>query len=483
MPALVQAASMQAAEGAALPIYLPIVSTAPPGLPDRPGFAGTIFGVEVPKISSQSGFQQVVESGASFTRLNGLRWADVEPVEGERQWSAAADIEQQLRTAAEHGIRVVLVVRQTPDWAQKVAGASCGPIRADKFAAFASFMFDLVARYSAAPYYVRYWEIYNEPDIEAEAGTRIGGSANPIGCWGEQDDPYYGGGYYADLLKVIYPRIKQADPEAQVLFGGLLLACNPETGGCWSDHASLASKFFEGALQNGAGAYFDGVSFHSYDYFHAGAEYGYSNMNWNSYWNTTGPTLIAKARFLRDLMAAYQVSGKYLMNTETALLCGSATDLPGSPGCEEDSASPYERNKAYYVVQSYAAALGEGLAANIWYNLKGWRNSGLLYSDHSPRPAYVALKFARATLGDVTFVGPLEDQDIGGARNVTGYKFRRPDGRQLWTIWSQDGEAQQVSLASPPQAVWDSLGNPVTASDPQAFEVSVEPLYLEWPGD
>ena len=39
------------------------------------------------------------------------------------------------------------------------------------------------------------------------------------------NDPYYGGGYYAEMLKIVYPQIKAADPEAQILIGGLLLFC------------------------------------------------------------------------------------------------------------------------------------------------------------------------------------------------------------------------------------------------------------------
>ena len=43
-----------------------------------------------------------------------------------------------------------------------------------------------------------------------------------FGCWDDPEDAYYGGEYYAEMLKVVYPVIKEADPEAKVLFGGLL---------------------------------------------------------------------------------------------------------------------------------------------------------------------------------------------------------------------------------------------------------------------
>jgi hypothetical protein len=107
----------------------------------------------------------------------------------------------------------------------------------------------------------------------------------------------------------------------------------------------------------------------------------------------------------------------------------------------------------------------------------------LLYADNSPRPAYAALKVARAMLGEVTFLGRLGQEDTGGARNVSGYKFLHPDGREIWTVWSQDGQPQAISLDRAPQAVFGVLGNEVVLSDPAEFVVSVEPLYVEWPGD
>jgi hypothetical protein len=78
-------------------------------------------------------------------------------------------------------------------------------------------MYDLVSRYSVAPYNVKYWEIWNEPDIDHTIFT----SDSTFGCWGEQSDALgFGGGYYAQALQAAYPQIKAADPEAQVCSAG-----------------------------------------------------------------------------------------------------------------------------------------------------------------------------------------------------------------------------------------------------------------------
>ena len=53
--------------------------------------------------------------------------------------------------------------------------------------------------------YVKYWEIWNEPDIPAGS---ISDPDQPGGCWGDPADPYYGGQKYGEMLKAVYGTIK-----------------------------------------------------------------------------------------------------------------------------------------------------------------------------------------------------------------------------------------------------------------------------------
>jgi hypothetical protein len=244
-----------------------------------------------------------------------------------------------------------------------------------------------------------------------------------------------------------------------VVVGGLLLDCDPVSPPVGKD--CKPAKFLEGILRNNGGPYFDGVSFHAYDYYYQGQLGQYGNSNWSSAWNTTGPVLIAKAQFLQSVMNTYSVSGKYLMNTESALLCDA---------CSNDSV--FETTKAYYIAQAYAAAIAQGLRANIWYSVLGWRNSGLLNSDLSPRPAYTAFQFARSELRDATWV-----REITEYPGVKGYEFKRGDCR-IWALWSLDGATHSISLSGAPVAAWDALGNSVTPA--ASMNVSLNPLYLEW---
>jgi hypothetical protein len=84
-------------------------------------------------------------------------------------------------------------------------------------------------------------------------------------------------------------------------------------------------------------------------------------------------------------MAAYGVD-KPILNTETALLCGGFDDPPGGTGCEANSDSSFELTKAAYIVHSYVSAMAAGLDMNMWYHVNGWRNSGLVFTDQTPRP-------------------------------------------------------------------------------------------------
>jgi hypothetical protein len=225
----------------------------------------SVFGVEMEDISIAGGLELIDKAGTYWVRHNSLYWPDAEPVEGERHWDDLKDLEEQLIAANERNLQVILVVRGTPSWAQMVEGSICGPIKEEKLQAFASFLHDAVERYSQSPYFVKYWEIGNEPDAP------VSFQAEPFGCWGDQGDSYFGGGYYAEMLKLAYPAIKSAAPQAVVLLGGLLLDCDPvnppeDPPGSGELKDCTSSQFLEG-IPEWWGDYFDMVSFHAYDYY------------------------------------------------------------------------------------------------------------------------------------------------------------------------------------------------------------------------
>lgn len=416
----------------------------------------TVFGVTVEKIDAASGLDQLTDSGITWTRREVI-WSSIEPEEGQRIWDSSLDLE--IINAAIREIDPILIIGSTPQWALKT-GFNCGAVAEDKFMALGSFAYDLVKRYSAAPYNVHYWELWNEPD-----------AAGILGCWGDPSDSnYYGGYYYGQMLQVVYPMIKAADPQAQVLVGGLLLDCdpvNPPKGmNC------TPSKFLKGILESGAVNSFDGVAFHAYDYYNSLGKYGFSN--WNSSSSTTGPSAIAKGRYLKGVLAQYGVENKYLMNTETAVFYGPNVM---SPPCAADAPADVEITKVYHLIHSYASAIAEGYKANIWFSAIGVRCSGLLNEDLSGKPAYEAYKFAYQKLRDVTFIRSIS----GEYPQLFGYEYQM-GSRKLWVIWSKDGTDQAITLPKDPVLInkVGADGIAIQEANTRAVTVGMSPYFIEF---
>ena len=454
-------------------VYLPMVMrnydgtviaptpTPTPSPTPAPLVPESAFGINTSSLDASGGLTETLNAGASWTHTSQVvSWADVESVEGQRNWDALDGLDVQLQSANNLGLRVVLTVDNTPAWAH-ASGTACGPVLPDKLPALAAFLHDLVQRYSSAPYQVLTWELWSEPDVAGDAG-----------CWGDPADLYYGGGDYAAMLAAVYPQIKAADPDAQVLVGGLRLDCDPANPPGGKDCAS--SHFLEGILQAGGGAYFDGISFHASDGFAVydlpwGTAYQYSNYNWHSYWHTSGPVIIAKANFIHNLLTEYSVTGKALYNTQSAILCASCQDVP-----------VFETAKAGYVAQVYATAMSLNFETNMWESLLGWQNSGLMSANLTPLPAYQAFQVARESIGPATYMGEVLPSDVGGAPGIRGFKFTHEDGRQVWAMWyvSVIEASHAVTFSTQPGSAWDMLGNPLNLSN--GLVVGVDPIYVEW---
>lgn len=459
-------ANSVASPSATKTIYLPFIT--------QPG-TQRIFGIETWYAGPSNDMDLITQAGAYYIRRNALLWSDIEPTQGTRNWTAGATpgMEVEFKNIDSLGKKTILIIRRTPSWAQQVQNSFCGPMKETQIAAFANFMYDVVKRYSAPPYNVEYFELWNEPEAaleNAERGDYI------FGCWGsnaalgwQSGDPYYGGRYYAKVLKQVYPKVKSANANAKLLVGGLLFDCDPvntiidpntnRAKDCTS------SKYLEGILVDGGVDYFDGVSYHAYDYYYGGLGV-YKNYNWKSAWNTTGPTQIAKTNYLKDLLAKYNGSSKTLILSETALVCDS--------GCD----STFQQTKANYLTQSFAVAAAQGIKSVIWYHFFDvWRESGLVDHRTTPQtihPAYYAFQFAQKEIGNASSGREISQEKI------KIFEINSSVGR-VWVAWSLDGTTQKLSLPSTPLAAYDKVGNKISATNPMT--VTVNPIYIELPSE
>ncbi|MGB0384517.1 MAG: hypothetical protein ACPGWR_06805 [Ardenticatenaceae bacterium] len=427
--------------------------SAAPSAPPSTGSAA-ILGVEINQGTASRVASRVSEGSVSWVRYNAIDWSAVEAQRGERNWSALSGVESDLQAISQQGANTILIVRRTPSWAQKVPGALCGPITQGALDEFAAFMGDLVRRYSASPYNVKYWEMGNEVDVDPS----LIDPKMPFGCWGDQNDAYYGGGYYAEMLKKVYPAIKQADPSAQVVIGGLLMDCDPTNPPSGKD--CLPSKFLEGILRNGGGQAFDIMAYHSYPLW---------SPNQNDpdlehvAWQHRGGSLLGKLSFIREVMGRYGVNKPIQMN-EGGLLCHER-----NTACPSDT---FYDAQANYVPRMYARAWGNGLQNAVWYTLNGpgWRQGGLLDGSANPRPAYNALKFMGNLLGGATFKETLS------TGTLEGYAFSN-GSTEYQVYWTNNGSTRSVSLPSGTQAVYNKFGESLSFSG--NISVGQAPIYIQ----
>ncbi len=435
-------------------IYLPLVLK---NFPPPP----SVFGVEINRGQVAATISQAADAGAYWVRYNGILWHEVEAVQGTFNWDALDGVASEIKMIRANGMEPMVVIRGTPTWAQKIPGYYCGPIKDEYLDEFASFVQQVVDRFKAAPYQVKYWEIGNEPDVHPEAVE----PNSPYGCWGNLNDEYYGGGDYATMLRYVYPAIKQADPTAQVIFGGLLLVCDPAI----SPDDCKAAKFLEGALRNGGAPYFDILAYHSYPYWFQGPP----NYEWDLHqwlWNHRRGVFLGKLDYLREILTSYNVQKPIMMN-EGGMMCGW------------DGGSDYQRCldgtlynvQSNYVVRLYARAWSNNVIGAVWYTLNGpgWRAAGLLDNNQQPRPAYNAFKFLANLLREAEYAGQLSS----GA--LEGYAFRNNRIHRTYQIYWSNDSAIPFNLQKPAGtlAVYNQLGENITPAT-DTIIISFDPITI-----
>lgn len=410
------------------------------------------FGVEFNRYTVYAARDALADLPQPLVRFNPVDWSTVEPSPGERNWIALNDQENELKSIAQAGgVPMVIVGNGMPEWARAIPASACGPLKPEAIPAFAAFVGELVKRYSAPPFNVRYWELGNEPD----AAYQIVASGMPFGCWGDQSDPDYGGGAYAAMLKVVYPVIKAADPQAQVILGGLLLDCDPG-----ADAACASGRFFEGVLKSGGGDAFDILAYHSYVY------WDQEGRDWDVFhkvWAHRGGNLAGKAAFLRETMARYGVAKPLLMN-EGALLCYKSDPICGPQG--------FYQAQPVYAAKTLVRAHELGLYGVIWYTLNGpgWQDAGLLDATQQPRPVFQTVRFLAATLEGATYEGATRD----GALET--HRFRKGDARYE-ILWVNEGQPREVPLPAGARQQLSLAGEPLPLG-PQLV-VGLEPVIVE----
>ncbi len=286
-------------------------------------------------------------------------WSDIEPTDGVWQFAVYDEL---VKRATDANIpilgilgyamkRVAVAAADLPGdpWALSF----CPPDDLEQFATFAGMV---AARYPQ----VRYWEIWNEPNIDY--------------FWRPSPDP----ARYLELLRRSYVAVKAANPNAVVLLGGLATGAG---GGQVSPES-----FLESVYQGGGKNYFDAVAFHPYDI----------GMSPDSY-------LADSVNSVHHVMTRYADGNKPVWITEIGWFVGTG------------GSAISEAQQADYLSRAFAILYNLDYVERVyWYNLKDYSNPstpvtpspatacgpsvgtpvdyGLFRYDGSPRPAAEVFK-------------------------------------------------------------------------------------------
>lgn len=177
---------------------------------------------------------------AQIVRLE-ASWARLQPSGPQFSPTALAEVDNVVRGAAAHGLRVILLLQSTPCWASSAppsiesgctagnanGAASWPPSNPSDFGAFAAA---LAQRYGSA---LAGLEIWNEPDYSGEQYLAGPNKAE----------------HYAAILKAAYVAVKAVQPGVPVLAGAIV---GPN------------GNFLDALYADGIKGYYDGLAVHFY---------------------------------------------------------------------------------------------------------------------------------------------------------------------------------------------------------------------------
>jgi hypothetical protein len=339
------------------------------------------------------------------------------------QWPA--ELETRLADLAGRNIQVILTFTGNPWWAATYAG---GPIDKVDIGELTQFMEAAAARYGKAPFNVKHWEFYNEPD-----------NGDPF--YGEQGYGFFGTQpkAYVDTLKAVYGPMKAADPEVQIVFGGIAYDN-------WIDNeppGPFIPDFLDRVLEEGGGAYFDIMNFHYYPAF-------------RYVWEPYGTGILGKVSYLRRTLEAHGVYKPFLC-TEA----GFWSDSAHGGGDEEQSR---------YVVQVLTRSMVADLKVLIWFLFVdeihlGGRKYGLLHPDLRPKPAYIAYQTFSGRMGTTSFLRALTPGEWGSSE-IEGYEFDVHTGLDHVVVaWTNDDAFRTLVVQTSRAIVMDKFGKVSTVLD------------------
>ncbi len=289
----------------------------------------------------------IQNTGAGWVRFDFL-WTAIEP--DNNQWSFE-QYDKVVAAVRSRGLQILGELDFTPPWARAASCTSSDKCPPGNMAEWQEFLRTTVTRYKAS---VSHWEIWNEPNLR--------------GFWASGPDP----AAYTELLKASYPAVKEADPNAVVITGGLAPA------GVRDADRYPPLDFLKGMYAAGAQGSFDAFGMHPYTYpFTPDEPAVYNNF--------------ANLGLYYDVMVANGDQAKQVWSTEAGAPTGTYVS--------SDRRAVSEAQQALTAKRIYEiAAQRPWMGPVFWFCFRDYgpnlgdieQNFGILRNDWSPKPAYDA---------------------------------------------------------------------------------------------
>ncbi len=301
------------------------------------------------RLAAEAGFDTIVQV---------FPWRDLNPERGRITWHAADDM---VQNAQQYGLNLVVRLDMPPDWAKRDVTTGV-PF---DLPAYADFVTAVASRYQG---FILGYIIWNEPNLAAE-WSRSGGNLpdhyNRYEGWVADPVDYVG------VLGVAFQRIRQADPNALVIGGGL--APTNEN----SPRALDDRLFLEQMMEGGAAACLDVLAVHDYGY-------GLSPDSGRTAQNGLN---LARITYLHDILLNYDV---------TLPIWITELGYTINPG---DHPAVSAQRQAEYLIRAQRRVAAEWPWVELFtvWNLVYGRPAAdemsgysLIEPDGTPRPAYFA---------------------------------------------------------------------------------------------
>lgn len=441
---------------------VPPVPTSPPGTllePDdliRADRLGIAFISSIDSDNSPERYRNALILGAGWNRWP-LYWDRIEAAPGDWDWSA---YDRLVETDLGNRLKINAILQGRPSFWQD--GGSIlnlfEPIfadGADQAAAgtavnpdnpWAQFVHRTVSRYKPGG------ALAQQRGFDDEAGIRV------WEIWNEPDVPHFwqgGSRAYARLLKTAAIIIKTLDPQATVLFGGLLYATND------TFLSQVLMRFRDDALRGPYNWFFDAAAIHSYD------------DPWRSGW---------LAKVVQDTLKAYGLE-RPVWVTETGVSVWN--DYPGpvwAANASERIRLATTKQQASYLIMSAAYAWSKDVDKVFFHQLYDdcgnqpagadfpphngelcangicfgdafglYRNpaEAICFSQHplanTPRPVAAAYQLLAEVFGRHPFTS---SSHLGLNDPVTAIFFQRSNNDRIVVMWNNTFEPLSYALAA-----------------------------------